>query len=99
MKRIGSNIIKLEGYGVYVTLIDDKLYTSEIDPSNGHPTLDPDKCISWDELIDPANQKFLNIVNAEFGLSLTMHDFNGYMSIKDIKEYEAGQRKLKAGGK
>jgi len=86
-KELGSNIIKLEGYGLYVTYIDSKVYVSEMTPNSGLPTLDPDKNIEWTELSEPPNQKFLNLVNAKFGITLTMHDFGGVMSITEIKEF------------
>jgi hypothetical protein len=88
MIQIGKNIIKLEGFGVYVTLIDNVIYTSDITPS-GHPTLDRDGCINWDELLDPPNQQFLNLVNAHFGISKTMRSYGKPMSISEIREYSA----------
>lgn len=95
LKILGSNIIKLDGYGLYVTYIDSNLYISEIMPNSGMPTLDPDKNISWDELKDPPNQKFLNLINAVFGTSFKMHDFGNVMSISDIKEFARQQAIVK----
>jgi hypothetical protein len=94
-KDIGSNIIKLEGYGLYVTYIDSEVFISEMLAGSGHPNLDPDGCISWDKLFDPPNQKFLNLVNARFGTSLTMNDFGKVMRISDIKGYVAQQKETK----
>ena len=96
-KSLGSNIIKLEGYGLYVTCIDDEIHVCNMIPSSGLPTLDPDKCISWDKLEDPPNQRFLNLVNARFGTCLVMHDFGGIMSITDIKSHSEQQRRIKDG--
>ncbi len=94
-KDIGSNIIKLEGYGLYVTYIDSKIYICEIVPHSGLPTLDPDKNIEWSDLKDPPNQRFLNIVNARFETSLVMHNFNKPMSITDIKTHMQQQKATK----
>ncbi len=91
-KDIGSNIIKLEGYGLYVTYIDGEVYTSEMVSHSGHPHLDPDGCISWDKLTDPPNQKFLNLVNAKFTISLTMNAFGKLMKVSDIKGHIAQQK-------
>ena len=81
-----NNILKLEGFGVYVTYIDNKVYVSEIQKS-GYPTLDPDGCIEWEELKDPSNQEFLNEVNKKWGLELKMSDFGKYMSISECLWY------------
>jgi hypothetical protein len=97
--KLGSNIIKLEGYGVYVTYIDNEYFISEVMPGSGHPKLDPDKCIAWEKLKEPANQKFLNILNAHFGTAKTMHDFGCVMSISEIKEYRATQDKTEGSKK
>lgn len=86
MFQISKNIIKLEGFGVYVTFIDNVLYTSEI-TATGHPTLDRDGCIDWEELTDPPNQQFLNLANAHFGISKTMHNYGKPMSVSGIREY------------
>jgi len=94
-KDIGSNIIKLEGYGLYVTCIDSKIYISEMVPHSGLPTLDPDKNIEWNDLKDPPNQKFLNLVNAKFETSLTMHKFNKSMTLTDIKTHMQQQKVAK----
>ena len=94
-KDIGSNIMKLEGYDLYVTYIDGELFTSEMIPRSGHPNLDPDGCISWDKLTDPPNQKFLNLVNAKFGTNFSMNNFGGIMKVSDVKEYVAGQKKIR----
>ena len=94
-KDIGSNIMKLEGYGLYVTYIDGELFTSEMVTRSGHPHLDPDGCISWDKLDDPPNQKFLNLVNAKFETSFTMNDFSKVMKVSDIKEYVEQQKMAK----
>ena len=96
-QNLGSNIIKLEGYGLYVTCIDEEIYVCEMIPHSGLPTLDPDKCINWDKLEDPPNQKFLNIINARFDKCLVMHDFGKPMSIRDIKSHTEQQRKDKDG--
>lgn len=77
-----SNILKLEGYGVYVTCVDKYVYISKI-TSKGHPTLDPDGCIDWSELTDPDNQEMLNEINKHFGLELTMTDFGKHMSVSE----------------
>jgi len=94
-KDLGSNIIKLEGYGVYVTYIDGNVYICDMVMPSGLPTMDPDKCIEWEELKDPANQKFLNLVNARFGTCFTMSDYDKTMSLSDIKEYVKVQKTLK----
>ena len=83
-KNIGSNIIKLEGYGLYVTYIDSEMFISEMLSHSGHPELDPDGCISWSPLIDPPTQNFLNLVNSKFGTSLTMNSFGKIMKVSDI---------------
>lgn len=90
---IGNNILKLEGYGVYVTYIDGKVFTSRI-INGGYPKLDPDGCIEWDELTDPDNQDFLNIINARWKIGLSMPNFGKTMSIKDIKNYQKVQDKI-----
>jgi len=94
-KNIGSNIIKLEGYDLYVTYIDSIVYISEMISRSGHPQLDPDGCINWDKLEEPPNQRFLNLVNAKFGTSLTMNDFGKIMKISEMKEYVIEQKKMK----
>ena len=94
-KDIGSNIMKLEGYGLYVTYIDSKVYISEMVPQTGHPQLDPDKCIEWVELKEPPNQKFLNLINARFEISLTMNEFGSAMKVSDIKGFSKQQREMK----
>ena len=71
-----NGILKLEGYGTYATYIDDKIWVSNIVPQTGGPTLDADNCVEWSELKKPPNQHFLNIVNAEFGSSAKISDFN-----------------------
>ena len=94
-KDIGSNIMKLEGYGLYVTYIDSEVYISEIVAQTGHPRLDPDKCIEWVKLDDPPNQKFLNLINARFETSLSMNDFGKVMKISEVKEYVVEQREIR----
>ena len=86
-----NGILKLEGYGTYVTLLDDKIWVSPIVPQTNGPTLDADSCIEWTELKMPVNQNFLNIINAEFGCSVKLVDFmyiEGAMStlLKKISE-------------
>lgn len=83
---MNNNILKLEGYGVYVTYIDGKVYTSNIDPK-GRPTLDPDKCIEWTELTDPSNQEFLSEINKAWNLELKLSDYGKYMSISECLWY------------
>ena len=95
IKDLGSNIIKLEGYGVYVTMLDFTLYTSAINDKTGGPTLDPDSCIIWDALADPPNQEFLNITNEKFGLNQLMTDYGGHMSMKDIRSYIVANKSRK----
>ena len=94
-KDIGSNIIKLEGYGLYVTYIDGEVFISEMIARSGHPHLDPDGCISWDKLEDPPNQKFLNLINAKFGTCFTMNDFGKIMKVSDIKGHVKQQKEAK----
>ena len=94
-KDIGSNIIKLEGYGLYVTYIDKDLYVCPMLPRTGHPRLDEDKCIDWEKLEEPDNQEFLNLCNLRFKTSFTMHDFNGVMTITDIKNHSKIQKEIK----
>ena len=98
MTDLGNNIIKLEGYGLYATYIDDEYFVSEIVPGTGHPKLDPDGCIDWEKLTEPPNQQFLNILNARFGTSLTLTKFNIPMKIRDIKEYVKAQKDKKSEG-
>jgi len=71
-----EGILKLEGYGTYATYLDGKIWVSPIVPETNGPTLDADDCIEWSELEVPPNQKFLNIVNAEFGISVKAIDFS-----------------------
>lgn len=97
VKEIGDNIIKLEGYGVYVTMLDYTLYISKIDPRTGGPTLDPDKCILWDVLADPPNQDFLNITNAKFDLDQTLMDYGKSMHLREILKYRRLQEEKDAG--
>ena len=94
-KDIGSNIIKLEGYGLYATVIDNEAHVCEMLPGTGLPKLDPDKCIDWEKLTDPPNQRFLNLVNAKFGTCFVMHDYGGSMTLTDIKEHSEQQRNMK----
>jgi len=96
-KDIGSNIIKLEGYGLYVTVIDSEAYICPMVPHSGLPELDPDKNIEWSKLEDPANQMFLNLVNAKFGTSFLMTQYGASMNIKDIKSHIVQQKENKAG--
>lgn len=96
-KDIGSNIIKLEGYGVYVTYIDDEVYISEMVSHSGLPTLDPDKNIEWEKMSEPDNQDFLNLVNARFKTKLTMNDFGKIMKVSDILGHAKQQKEAKAG--
>lgn len=94
-KNLGNNIIKLEGYGLYVTYIYSNIYVCDIVLPASVPILDPDGCIEWTELKDPPNQKFLNLVNAEFGTCFTMSNFGKPMSLTDIKEHAKVQKALK----
>ena len=96
-KDIGSNIIKLAGYGVYVTYIDSDLYVCPMVGKMGHPRLDEDKCIDWEKLSEPANQEFLNLCNLRFKTCYTMNDFDGIMSITDIKSHVKVQKRIKNG--
>ena len=96
-KDIGSNIIKLEGYGLYVTVIDSEAYICPMVPHSGLPELDPDKNIEWSKLEDPANQMFLNLVNARFDTSFLMTQYGASMNIKDIKSHIVQQKENKAG--
>lgn len=96
-KDIGSNIIKLEGYGLYVTYIDSDLYTCPMLGETGHPRLDQDKCIDWEELTDPPNQEFLNLCNDRFETGFTMNSYNKAMSISDIKTHMQQQKDKKDG--
>jgi len=73
--NIIEGILKLEGYGIYATYLDDKIWISHIVPQTGGPTLDADDCIEWSELKEPPNQAFLNIINAEFGTSIRNTNF------------------------
>lgn len=79
-----DNTLKLSGYGVYVARMHGVLWISKIVPSTNGPTLDYDGCIEWCELNDPPNQAFLDIINSEFGLSLTMMHYGKYMTIGEI---------------
>ena len=87
MEDLGSDTIKLEGYGVYVTCINKEPQVCLIDPGTGGPTKDRDGCMEYTELTDPPNQKFLNIINAKFSLCLTMQDFGEYMSLREIRDH------------
>ena len=95
-KDLGSNIIKLEGYGLYVTVIDSDVYICPMVPHSGLPELDPDKNIEWTKLEDPDNQMFLNLVNAKFGTSFVMTQYDKSMNIHDIKSHIVQQKKIKA---
>jgi hypothetical protein len=86
-KEIGGNILKLEGYGLFVTVVDGRIYTSQMEHKSGHPKLDPDGGIEWEELTDPPNQQFLNIINAKWGLALTMLDYDKIMKVSEIVKY------------
>jgi hypothetical protein len=92
MIEIGKNIIRLDGYGVYATVIDGKVYISKIMPGGSCPKLDPDGCIDWTELTDPDNQQFLEIINDKFNLELVMTDFNKNMSIREIVNHVKVQK-------
>jgi len=98
-KDIGSNIIKLIGYGLYVTVIDSDAYICPMVPHSGLPKLDPDKNIEWSKLEDPANQAFLNLVNAKFGTSFLMTQYGKSMNIKDIKSHIVQQKTSEEAGK
>lgn len=93
MSRLNNNILKLEGFGVYVTYVYNKVYISEIQKSGG-PSLDPDGCIEWEELKDPPNQEFLNTINKCWGLKLTMSDYGKYMSISECLWYVKNLKEL-----
>lgn len=94
-KDIGSNIIKLEGFGLYVTYIDSNLYVCPMIGASGHPRLDQDKCIDWEKPEEVPNQEFLNLCNLRFKTSYTMNDFGGPMRITDIKSHMQTQKKIK----
>lgn len=70
-----NGILKLEGYGTYATYIDNRIWVSPIVPQTGGPTLDADDCIEWAKLKESPNQNFLNIINAEFGVTVKTTDF------------------------
>ena len=70
-----NGILKLEGYGTYVTYLDKKIWVSPIVSKTNGPTMDADNCIEWSELEEPPNQNFLNIVNAEFGCAVNITNF------------------------
>jgi len=94
-KDLGSNIIKLEGYGIYVTCIDSNLYVCPMQGKLGHPKLDGDKCIEWEELEDPDNQAFLDLCNERFKTSFTMNNFDKHMSLSEIKGHVKQQKDMK----
>ena len=96
-KDIGSNIIKLEGYGLYVTYLDSNLYVCPMLGNSGHPRLDADKCIDWDELKDPDNQAFLDVCNEKYETSFTMNDYGKHMSITEMKGHVKQQEDMKDG--
>lgn len=95
-KKIGGNILKLEGYGLYVTIIDGRLWECPIIPATDGPTLDMDRCIEWTKCLNPPNQKFLNIINAEFEVSFTMRSFGKPMTVGEIVKFGRAQRGTKA---
>jgi len=97
-KDIGSNIIKLEGFGLYVTYIDSDLYSCPMLGPSGHPRLDQDRCIDWEKLEEAPNQEFLNLCNRRFKTCYTMPDFGGVMSISDIKNHSKIQKEIKKDG-
>jgi hypothetical protein len=94
-KDIGSNIIKLEGYGLYVTYIDKELYVCPMQGNSGHPRLDGDKCIDWEALTEPDNQAFLDLCNERYGTDFTMNNYGKNMSISDVKSHVASQKRIK----
>lgn len=96
VKRVGQNILKLEGYGLYVTLIDGKLWECPIVPQTSGPTLGKDRCFEWTECLDPPNQRFLNIVNAELGASFTMYGFDKRMTVREIISFGRAKKEAKA---
>lgn len=71
--KVHDNIIKLEGFGIYVTHIDKKLWSCDID-KRGYPKLDPDNCIEWEPLLGPVNDELLCIINAQFKTAFTHSD-------------------------
>lgn len=98
MKEIGSNTIKLDGYGVYVTCLNKKPQICLIDAKTGGPTKDRDGCMEYTELEDPPNQKFLNILNARFDLCLTMQDYGKSMTLREIREHVANKEHTNKAG-
>lgn len=94
-RKIGDNILKLEGYGLYVTIIDGELWECPIVPVSGGPTLDANNCIEWTKCSDPPNQKFLNIVNAEFGVNFTLNHFDKAMTVYDVMSFAKAKREAK----
>jgi hypothetical protein len=81
-----NNILKLKGFGLWVTYVDGKVHTSEMNVA-GIPKLDPDGCIDWEELKDPPNQEFLNEINRYWALKLKMSDFGKPMSVNECLWY------------
>ncbi len=96
VKKIGGNILKLEGYGLYVTVIEGKIWECPIVPVTDGPVLDPDGCIEWTECSNPPNQKFLNIVNAELGVSFNMYNFGKPMTVSEIVRFGRAKKEAKA---
>lgn len=93
--KVINNILKLEGYGVYVTVVKGTVYECPINLKTGGPSLDPDGCIEWTECDDPPNQEFLNLINKYLGGGWCMNHFSKNMSISDIKSYTKTMKEAK----
>lgn len=96
MSKLGDNILKLEGFGFYVTFVNSNIFINKLLPGSEEPTLSSDKCIIWDKLEDPPNQEFLNLINARFKLNLKLTDYNKFMKIKEIRSYMKQQKEMES---
>lgn len=95
IKWLGSSTIKLPGFGVYVTYVDNELFISEIQ-SDGKPTTDAAGGVEWTKLTEPPNQEFLNIANTNLGSNFTLADFGMRMAMSDIRSYATARNKALA---
>jgi len=93
-QNISSNVIKLEGYGVYVTYINSRVMVCDILPSTGQSTMNKHGFIKWRRLKEPPNQEFLDLINEKFELGLKMSDFvkNLFVPVKKPKTRNVMQK-------
>ena len=73
---LGPDIIPLEDFGCFVTVVDGTLFSCAM-LQNVTPDMDTDGQVNWAQVVAPDNQVFLDLVNQQFGTDFTLDQFPG----------------------